>query len=147
MKPYKKGTSMETTSKVHALHLAAAQSLRWRDLLELLASIRNLREPLTSPDGLRQAIALLVRLAELVGIDDAWTSLLRQIVVKASLFNLVLAIVKYLADVTGWDQSQQSILALSAEGEHVVVDAQSLVDWLPIVLEIIRLLKQIRGEQ
>jgi hypothetical protein len=94
---------------------------------------------------LQQAIALLVRLAEVLGIDDAWTERLRQIVVEPPLFNLVLAIVQYLADLAGWDESQQSICVLSADGQQVLVDARGLLEWLPIVLEILRLLKEIRG--
>jgi hypothetical protein len=116
----------------------AAQSLRWRDLLELLAALRQMPDPLASADGLKQAIALLVRLAELVGIDDAWTERLRQIVTDPALFNLVRAIVQYLSHLLG-------------DRRHVAtadtIDPQSLAQWLPVVLEIIRLIKQLRGDQ
>jgi hypothetical protein len=134
---------MPQNSPHQTLAAVAAQSLRWRDILELLAALRRLPDPFASADGLRQAIALLVRLAEIVGIDDAWTERLRQIVTDPALLKLVLAIIDYLAYLVA-DKPRGPATAL-AEVDHI--DAQGLAEWLPIVLEIIRLIKQLRGGQ
>jgi hypothetical protein len=117
-----------------------------QDLLALLAALRELRDPLTSADGLRQAVALLVRLAELLGIDDAWTERVRSIVLDPGVFNIVLAVVQCLAGMALRDEMQDAVRVLLADDHEVLVDAQGLIDWLPLVFQIIALLRQLRGE-
>ena len=49
-----------------------------RELLDLLAALREIREPLTSPAGLRASLELLLRLAEFAGPElspDTWHTL------------------------------------------------------------------------
>ena len=84
-----------------------------------------------------------MRLAEIVGIDDAWSGRLRQIVTDPALFNLVLAIVQYLAHLIA-DKPRDAVITLADVDD---IDAQGLAEWLPVVLEILRLLKQLRGDQ
>ena len=44
-----------------------------RDLLSLLGDIRNITDPLTTADGLKQALTLILQLADTLGLDPTWT--------------------------------------------------------------------------
>jgi hypothetical protein len=113
---------------------------RLRDLLALLMAVQQMREPISSPAGLRQAIELLARLAELLGIDPAWIERLRAILSDEHVFNIVLAIVQYLLFVL-WDDDEVSVLDFST----CEVDAQSFADWFPLVVDLLTLWRILRG--
>lgn len=66
-----------------------------REALELVGAISAIERPLTSPDGLRQSIELLLRLAALLGVDDRLIERLASILLDDGVFNIVLAIVQY----------------------------------------------------
>ncbi len=131
------------------------------EMLELLSALRGIEQPLTAPEGLRQSLELLLRLAQFAGVDPRWTARLRMLLDDRELFELALAIVRYLARVmdsyvgsavTPGDKpdtpspAQPSIAAAAANppAPPVTVDGQSFVDWLPIVLQILSLLRQLR---
>jgi hypothetical protein len=120
-----------------------------RELLDLLASLRNIREPLTSPEGLRASLELLLRLAEFAGVDRAWTDRVRTILDDPRAFDVVLAIVRYLHGLV----SGENIIRLIAEEDAATIErlaaesevaAQDFLDWLPLILEIIALLRELR---
>ncbi|MCE9604586.1 MAG: hypothetical protein K8U03_06730 [Planctomycetia bacterium] len=111
---------------------------RLRDVLELLAAVRDLDAPLDSPEQFRKLIALVVRLGGLFGIDDAWVERLNTILTDDDLVQVVLAIVHYVLHRTSRDAGDRAILTQS-------IDRQSYIDWLPIVVELIRIVRQIRG--
>ncbi|HEY2883212.1 MAG TPA: hypothetical protein VGJ15_12280 [Pirellulales bacterium] len=67
-----------------------------RNLLDLLAGLRNLSDPFGSPDGLRGAIALLLNLGTTLGLDAKWLAWLQSVLDNSQLFNIVLAIGSYL---------------------------------------------------
>jgi hypothetical protein len=124
-------------------------STKLRELLDLLAALRDIRDPLTSPEGLRASLELLLRLAEFVGVDRAWTGRIRTILDDPRVFDIVLAIVRYLQGLMETEQ----VIQLIAENDTADVQrlaaetdlaAQDFLDWLPLILEIIALLREFR---
>jgi hypothetical protein len=118
------------------------QFSRLRDLFELLIDLQQMREPLTTPAGLREAIELFEHLAELLGVEPAWIERLHTILTDEHVFNIVLAIVQYLMFLL-WEADEADVLDLS--GSSCGIDAQSFSDWLPQVLELITLWRYLRG--
>jgi hypothetical protein len=118
-----------------------------RELLDLLAALREIREPLTSPAGLRASLELLLRLAEFVGIDPAWTDRIRRVLDDERAFDIVLAIVRYLHGLMTTEEVIQSIAQYNTAAEapsRGEIAAQDFLDWLPLILEIIALLRELR---
>lgn len=120
-----------------------------RELLDLLAALRAIRDPLTSPEGLRASLELLLRLAEFVGVDRAWTDRIRSVLDDPRAFDIVLAIVRYLHGLMESEQVVRLIAENDAAGvERLAGDsdiaAQDFLDWLPLILEIIALLREFR---
>jgi hypothetical protein len=119
-----------------------------RELLDLLAALREIREPLTSPAGLRASLELLLRLAEFAGVDPAWTDRVRRFLDDQRAFDIVLAIVRYLHGLLTTEQIVQSIAEYNAPAGQPTsrgeITAQDFLDWLPLILEIIAILRQLR---
>lgn len=115
-----------------------------RELLEILAALRDLREPLASPQGFRDALELLLRLAEFAGIDPGWLARVRQILDDPRTFDLVLAVVRYVEGL--FDAEATAAMNDDDLNQLTVVDAQTFADWLPIILQIITLIRQLRGD-
>jgi hypothetical protein len=111
-----------------------------RDLLALLAAVRAIERPLSSPDGFREVLVLVIRLVEKLGLDPSWTDRLRKVLDDDRLFNVVWAIAQYVLGLVDLDDDTA---AVNASSDAPVLDAQALVDWLPLVLEIIRLLREL----
>ena len=127
-----------------ALRPLAAEPLnRLRDLLALLAAVRQLRDPLTTAPGLRAALELLARLAELVGIEPAWIERVRLVLENEHVFNVVLAIVRYVSSLIDDDPDTNDFELAAAEG--YLFDAKSFSQWLPLVLELLILWRRLRG--
>lgn len=122
--------------------LAAEPARRLRDFLSLLAAVRDLRDPLTSEQGLRAALEILARLAELLAIDPDWIQRLRLALANERVFRIVLAIVQYAASLIG-EEGEPSAAALEADA--LSLDAQTFSHWLPLVLELLTLWRQLRG--
>jgi hypothetical protein len=119
-----------------------------RDLLSLLGDIRNITDPLTTADGLKRALTLILQLADTLGLDPGWTDRLTAILGDQGVFNVVLAIIQYLTGIAGAERSDNTIhVQLSASDQEVIVDEASFVAWLPLVIQLISLLRQIRGNQ
>jgi hypothetical protein len=119
-----------------------------RDLLSLLADIRAITAPLTSADGLKQTLTLILHLADTLGVDPAWSNRLAAILGDPGVFNVVLAIIQYLSGVAGAEKSDNTIhVQLTATEPEVIVDEASFLAWLPVVIQLISLLRQIRGNQ
>ena len=68
-----------------------------RELLDLFAGMRQIAWPIETADDLRRAVALLVRLGQLVGLDPAWAAQLQSILDNPAVFDIVLAIARYLS--------------------------------------------------
>ncbi|MBI2826381.1 MAG: hypothetical protein HYX69_17020 [Planctomycetia bacterium] len=119
-----------------------------RDLLDLIGAIRGITSPPTTAEGLRQVLALVLRLADLVGIDPTWTERLAAILRDDGVFNIVLAIVQFLMGAAGKEQADNTFrVRVSNSAPEVVVDEQSFAAWLPLVIQLLALLRQIRGDQ
>lgn len=116
-----------------------------RDILDLIRRIGDIGEPITTPEGLGKAIEILLRFAELVGIDPEWTDKLRTIVKDENVFLIVLAIVRFVLGMPSRQAAPNEFHVLMHDGGTLVVDAQSFLQWLPVVLQIISLIRQIRG--
>jgi hypothetical protein len=113
-----------------------------RQALQLLADIESLPQPITSADGLRQAIDDLAQLATLLGIDSTWSDRLTTILSDQTVFDLVLAVVQALF-ASPMPPSPAPNPAPTAV--LTTVDPQLLAQWLPLVVQIISLIRQIRG--
>lgn len=117
-----------------------------RQVLDLIAALRQPDQPLTTAPGLHNALARLAQVAEAFGIDGAWLDRLKQVLADPAVFNIVLAIVQYLSGLGGKEQADGSVHIQAAPGAAAIhVDAQSLIDWLPLVVQLLGLLQHIRG--
>jgi hypothetical protein len=115
---------------------------RLRDLLDLLTAVHQLREPLTTEPGLRAALELLAALAEMLGIGSEWIDRVEMALENQHVFEIVLAIVRYvssLIDDAAIDELQFVV------AEECLFDAQSFSQWLPLVLELLSLWRELRG--
>jgi len=119
-----------------------------RELLDLLAALRDIREPLTSPAGLRSSLELLLRLAEFAGVERAWTDRVRRILDDQGAFDIVLAIVRYLHGLMATEEIARSIAQYDVVAQDTAstgdIAAQDFLDWLPLILEIIAFLRELR---
>jgi hypothetical protein len=118
-----------------------------RQVLDLLASIRNLDQPLTSAAGLQQALTSLVQLAGLLGVSAGWTAQLQSILADPAVFNVVLAVVQQFLGSAQPATPGPSPSPAPAQTQAVAIDAQALALWLPLVTETIGMIREIRGEQ
>lgn len=131
---------MQVESLVLRPQFGARLERVWR-LVELVLELRTIRDPLTTETGLRQAVGVLLRLAEMVGLDAELVDRLRQIVEDDHVLGIVLAVLRYVARSTGLEGARGEVSA-----EEVRVDAAGLVEWLPWAWQIARLVWLLRGE-
>ncbi len=121
---------------------------RLRELLQAIADLQDARVLPTTPDGLRRAVELVLKLGELLGLDAAWLERLRPILTDESVLKTVLAVWQFVLggrhDMAADDSIRVTVLGAETP---VIVTQQALADWLPIVLQLINLLRMIRGGQ
>jgi hypothetical protein len=117
-----------------------------RDLLQLIGRMRQITDPVTSPEGLRQAIELLLSFAELLGLSQEVTQRLRQILDNEIIFQIVLGIVRFLLGEGISNINDGHLHATFGDGSTFVVEAKDFLSWLPIVVQIINLIRFIRGQ-
>ena len=119
---------------------------RLRELLQAIADLQDLDAALTSPDGLRRAVELVLRLGELLGLDPAWLDRLRPIVTDDGVLRIVLAVWQFVLGSRHEVAADETVRCrVSGVEEPVVVTQQALADWLPIVVQLISLLRIVRG--
>jgi hypothetical protein len=116
-----------------------------RDVLELIGRLREIQEPITSPGGLRQTIEFILHFAELLGADADVTNRLREIISDENVFEIVLGLVRFLLGIAGIETEDGRIRASFADGSEVLINAKDFLSWLPIVIQIINLIRIIRG--
>lgn len=116
-----------------------------RDVLELIGRIREIDEPITSPEGLRQALEFILNFAELLGVSAEITDRLRRVLADENVFRIVLAIVRLLLGAAGAEAQDNKIRAFWDDGSEVLIDSNDFLDWLPIIIQIIDLLRMIIG--
>jgi hypothetical protein len=116
-----------------------------RDLLDLLAMLREFREPLSSPEGFRRAIDLLLKAGESLGVDPAVLAKVRAIADDPRVFEIALAVLRYALSFA--NQASQTTIALDqANAAETDVSAQSLgiAEWFALLMQLIELLRRLR---
>ena len=108
------------------------------EIVELVAELRGVREPLTTETGLRQTVAVLLRLAELMGLDAELVERLRRIAGDEQVLGIVLAVLRYVLP--------RERVAAAGESIELQVEAAGLIEWLPWAWEIARWVWLLRGE-
>lgn len=130
---------------------------RLRQIVDLLGQLGQLTEPISTPAGLRAALELPVQVGTLLGIDAAWLAKLQTVLKSDIAFRIVLALVRLALEASGAiadgedfvhssEAGAVDVLRLDAgDGDLAIVSSQGLADWLPVVIEIIALLRALRG--
>jgi hypothetical protein len=134
------------TRSVALSELNFAHLSKISDLLELLHLIRRIQKPIASPEGLRQAIELLLRIAELLGVSSDMIERFRQILTDDNLFQIVLAIVRLLSGMATVETRNGMLVAYLMDDRELAIEAADFLGWLRIVIEIVNLLRIILGE-
>ena len=91
-----------------------------RELLALLEALGAIRDPLHTPEGLRASLELLLRIAEFVGVDPDWTDRVRTILDDPRVFDIVLAVVRYLDGLVDGEQSARLLAENESAGSRGV---------------------------
>ncbi len=133
---------MSPTVTLRSIPRALPSPFDLQGLLALLKKLQQFAEPLATADGLRQAIELIVELGNAAGLNSAWIGRLQSLLTDQSAFNTVLSIIAWLELLLGAGNTPASDAPAPLE---LAIDAQSLADWLPIVLQILQLIQSIRG--
>jgi hypothetical protein len=121
---------------------------RLRELLQAIADLQDLNAALTTPDGLRRAVELVLRLGELLGLDAAWLDRLRPILTDDGVLQIVLAVWQFVLGARHEVDADEAVRCrVNGVDAPVVVTQQSLADWLPIVVQLISLLRMVRGSR
>jgi hypothetical protein len=133
---------MIATNEVRATWLE--QFAKVGELLDLVGDFRDLQGELDSPEGFRRAAELTLRLAELLGVDGAWIERLRALLAEESTFRLALALVQFVLHRAGRKAEAGAIRVSLAERDEVHLTAHAFLDWLPLVMEIVNLVRRIQ---
>jgi hypothetical protein len=115
-----------------------------RDLLDLIALLRDFREPLGSPEGLRRAIDLLLKLGQSLGVDPALLARLNAIANNPQVFDLLLAVVRFALSLV--DQASPSASDETPLQSSIAIQSLNLADWLAIVMQLVELLRRFRHQ-
>jgi hypothetical protein len=115
-----------------------------RDWLELISALRSFDQPIDSPEGLKQAIAILAQLGETLGLDADWIDEFRAALENPAVFDIVLAVDRYLLTLFA-KQAQPSLRVLADSPRDVTSQALGLQEWLAIVTELLQLLARLKG--
>ncbi len=119
------------------------------ELLELLAKLCDLNQPLTTPDGLRNAIELALQLGAAAGIDATWLAWLRENVEQPPVFDIVLAVVAFLSSIVEPSSTNSAIHAWRNAPRTSATAAPpsiSLSQWLLLIGSLVSLLQKILGQ-
>jgi hypothetical protein len=133
------------TEPLQLTELKLQQLGQMHDVLELIGRIRQVQEPITARDGLRQTIELILNFAELLGASGELTDRLRQILADENVFHIVLAIVRFVLGAVSDETDDSTPRAAFDAPRRTVIEPQDFLSWLPIVVQIIKLIRLIRG--
>jgi len=133
---------MSPTVTLRSLPPALPSKVNLQSLLALLKKLEQLAQPLATADGLRQALEMLVQIGGAAGLNPAWIAQLQSLLSDQNGFNTVLSIIAWLESLLGSGSTTAGVAAAPAE---LAIDAQTLANWLPIVLQILQLIQSIRG--
>ena len=107
-------------------------------VVDLLEQLRAAAATIGTADGLRNVVNLFGQLGQLVGVDSAWTSKLQTILADQQVFDIVLAIVKYVESLLAAKPQTGSVTTTAT-----TIDAQDFADWLPLIMQFMRLLQSL----
>jgi hypothetical protein len=113
-----------------------------RDLFDVLAMLRDFREPLASPEGLRRAVDLLLKLGESLGLDRALLAKVREFADDPHVFEIVLAVLRFTLSFVG--QDPQSTIAQSTLTDDATAQSLSIADWFALVMQLLELLRKLK---
>ncbi len=130
---------MSQTVTLRTVPPALPAGVNLQTLLALLKKLEQLAESLATADGLRQAIQLLVQLGTSAGLNSAWINQLQNLLTDSDAFNTVLSIIAYLESIS------TSTADATLPANELAIDAGSLANWLPLVIQILQLIQSIRG--
>ncbi len=125
---------------------------RWsqlRNALDLIAAIREVRDPFGSIEEFRKLLELIVRLAEQFGVDQHWLDRWESLLTDERLAQVVLAIAQYVLGVLKRSETSTVLTGSSLQAvapQAIVVEARSYAEWLPTVIELLRIVLRLRGE-
>lgn len=138
---------MNHTVALRALPPALPGNVNLSSLLALLKKLQQLAEPLATAAGLREAIGLLVQLGGAAGLNAAFLTNLESLLTDSSAFNTVLSIIAYLESLgtTNPPTGRPHGCDRDSAPTDLTINAQSLADWLPVVIQILQLIESIRG--
>src|SRR5436305_15201965 len=88
-------------------------------VVDLLEQLRAAAATIGTADGLRNVVSLLGQLGQLAGVDAAWTSKLQTILADQQVFDIVLAIVRYVESLL-----EGAPKAASPAANPLTIDAQ-----------------------
>ena len=116
---------------------------RLRQVLDLLATVREIEGSLTEREGLRGYVELVLRFAELFGLESEWIERLRGVLENDASLDLLLALVRFAANWMGRLEKKGGgdLQATSP----ATVEAAALAEWLPLVLWLLETWRQLRG--
>ncbi len=119
---------------------------RIRQTLAVITALRRVRQPFTSAPGLKQSLELLLQLGRVTGLDRPGLAPLQRLVEDEEAFQVAWAIVQYLGGLVCQEQASAETLTLTArDGSQTTVATAAFLRWLPLVTQVLSLLRQIRG--
>lgn len=117
---------------------------RLRDVLKLVSLFRGEAPVLTDPAGLRQALEAILKLGEIIGLDAAWLARVRSILEIDATFQLVLSLIRFVYDLLDGEEKPAEVRSQEVELLSTV-EAQSVLVWLPLVIQLVGLWRQVRA--
>lgn len=117
-----------------------------RQILDLLAAVRELDSSITEPAGLRAYVALVLRFAELFGIDRSWVDRLKSVIENEATLELLLAFVRFASNWLGRLDERDAEFVRLANSPAATVETAALAEWLPLVLWLLETWRRLRGE-
>lgn len=131
------------TTRLSIQGLGWERLTRLRDALDLVAAIREMKDPFGSPEDFRRLLTLVVRLAEQFGLEPSWLERWESLLNDDRLTQVVLAVAQYVLGILNGRERTVS----PQSTQPVVVGAQLYAEWLPLVLELLRVVLSLRGAQ
>ncbi len=119
---------------------------RIRHALAVISALRRVRQPFTSAQGLKQSLELLLQLGRATGVERSALAPLQRMVEDEEAFQVVWAIVQYLGGLVCHEHGAAGTLTLTArDGNQTSIPAAAFFRWLPLVVQVMSLLRQIRS--
>jgi hypothetical protein len=116
-----------------------------RQILQMVKDLRHIERPLTTAGGLRRTMTLLLQMAEVLGVDEAWQQRLRGVLRDEGSFFMVLGLLRFLLG-SGGDETAVGSLQVRATDDHVVeLQPAVIAQWLPLAIQLVQLERLARG--